>query len=288
MRPRNTSRPCMRNSLGAYSRTARRRSAHRSTWCPPKCRTYILKNLGTGSFMCSPFGNPENKALATNEHEWTRIRKKCHGLGLLDSVVDLYWVDHADAGGLEELDRGVGLVEAEDHHRGLAASLRERVHVLDVDRAVLEHLKKAGEAAGLVGDFDGHDLGGVDYVAGVLQEFRGALPVGDDHAEDAELLSVRDGQGADVDSLTGQQPAGFHDLARLVLKEQGQLLDFHASFLRSITRLALPSLRWRVCGSIRLTLTRRPRACSIACVSFSFSSTSARIRSPKTSGVTST
>src|ERR1039458_2231751 len=185
------------------------------------------------------------------------------------------------------LDGHVGTVEPEDHDGPVFPPEREGVHIFDIHAARLQRFQQAYQAAGTVVHLHCHHLGLVDHVPGLTQQFPAPLPIGNNQPQDSELLRIRQRQRADVDPRAGQQAAGFHGLARTVFEEKRELMDLHGS-LRSITLLALPSLRWMVWGPTRRTLTRSPRVWSSASASRSCKPSIAPTLSLKNSGVTST
>ena len=85
-----------------------------------------------------------------------------------------------------------------------------------------------------VRDLDRNHLRNGRDVARLAQHLRARLPVGQNQPQDAELLGIRQHQGAYIDSGTGQHPAGLDHLARDVLQEQRQLVNFHGSALPAV------------------------------------------------------
>lgn len=142
----------------------------------------------------------------------------------------LHLAEHVDAGLGEAGHGGVGIFEAEHENRAVAHAGREGVHVLDVDPRLLENPEDLGQAAGAVGHFDGQDLGHGDGEALLGEHVARRLPIAHDEPQDAELPGVGQREREQVDARLGQGRDRGGQVARLVLDEDGDLGDLHASF----------------------------------------------------------
>src|ERR1035437_4639103 len=239
----------------------------------------------------------------------------------------LFHGQDTDPGRAQGGQRQIGFLEAEDD-RGLATprGRTEVVHVLNTQAGILDGDEGTSQAARPVVDLDRHDLGHAHDHAGGLEDLLGRLGVANDEAQDAEVGCVRQGHRQKVDAGRGQCLARFAKLTGPILQEERELLDFHLSsslgrdcnsrrearaspkrswrpraseagsfvrlrhqtLRRSVTRLALPSLRTSERGPTKVIFTRIPKTFSIEASSWCWRASSFRISSEKTSGVTST
>src|SRR5512133_941809 len=140
-------------------------------------------------------------------------------------LLDVLGFEDARAGLPERLDGLLGVVEAEDDDRLLAALPDEGGHGLDGRAAA--RIEGPGEAARALGDLDRDHGRAPDREAGFLERRDRAVGVVDDQPQDAEVALVGEREGADVDGRSRQDVDDVRDAARLVLQEDRDLIDGH-------------------------------------------------------------
>ena len=95
----------------------------------------------------------------------------------------------------------------------------------------------AASPPGLIVDADGQDLGQGHGVAVLFQHFLGLIRVVDDEAQDAEVVGIRHGEGADIDAGLGQKGRDLRQTARLVFHKYRNLFDNHTATLSLVVKL---------------------------------------------------
>ena len=123
-------------------------------------------------------------------------------------------------------DSAVGIVEAEGEEALPFLFQGEPVHVLEINAGFFEDGEDFGEATRFVRYLDGDNFGDFDHEALFFEELLCLLPIADDEAQDAELLSIGNGESEDVDFGFGESFDGAAERAGLVFEEQGELFNF--------------------------------------------------------------
>src|ERR1017187_8755528 len=157
----------------------------------------------------------------------SRPKVKAYMYSILMPPVEFDVFHDADAGGVQALDGGVRLVEAEDQHGLVLAPESEGVHVLDIDAAGVEQIEQPGEAPGTVRHLDRHHFGHVHQISGLFEDGAAPFPIGHDEAEKAELLGIGQGERVKANAGVRQHPARLDHLAGPIFEEQRQLMDLH-------------------------------------------------------------
>ena len=86
------------------------------------------------------------------------------------------------------------------------------------------------EGAAAVVHFGGDDFGPGEEVL-LAKQFADGVAVGNDDAEDTEIVGFGNAQGADVDLCVGDGLDGVHQGTGLVHQKDGQLRDSHRNLL---------------------------------------------------------
>jgi len=93
-----------------------------------------------------------------------------------------------------------------DHDHGLVGLVFERgVEIFDADAFVAEERHDARQFTGMIGHFDADDVGFARRKTSVFEQLHGFIRLVGDHAQDAEIGRVGDGDGAQIDAGLGQQ-----------------------------------------------------------------------------------
>jgi len=129
------------------------------------------------------------------------------------------------AGGREDVDGLVGLIEPEDDDGVLPRRLDEGVHVLDTESCGTQGSKDTRQTTRSVRHLQGDDLGLPDAEPMILEGLLSLIDLIHDQAQDAEVGRVRQRERTDIDAGFGQNARYLGQAARLILQEFSRKIE---------------------------------------------------------------
>jgi len=144
----------------------------------------------------------------------------------LQEFGEILLADDLEIVGGDDLGSLVGVVRTED--QDALAVQQEGIQVGDADAFTGEELDGVGCLARTVVEFDCEDFAERDGHAGLLEDAVRPLRLGADDTADTIVGGIGDGGSDELDVLLLEEFQHFHESARLVLDEDGKLMDCHS------------------------------------------------------------
>lgn len=113
-------------------------------------------------------------------------------------VFDVLFADELDTMLEKDLFRRFVIGDAQDNVREFAGDGDERVHILDIDVVIREDLDDLGKSARFIVDRNADDLGDRNKAVRVIKSGFCFVIVGDDQAEDTEIIGIGYAHRADI------------------------------------------------------------------------------------------